>query len=74
MNQCWTEMGGELHQDRMGGHEQGNVRVSEHDLAGSRRNNTGPRPDLFCNVTSGRGVKFVISEVSLSNRIGQCSW
>ena len=58
MSQCWKETGRvEPHQDRLGGHEQVNVRVSVHKISLGRegiQHWTQDRLDQ-CNVTSGSG-------------------
>ena len=36
MSPCWKETGKEPHRDRLGGHEQWNVRVSEHKISMGR--------------------------------------
>ena len=63
--------GEEPHQDRLGGHEQGNVRVSEQKISMvAKEYNTGPRPDLFSATSLLEGVKLVISEAASSKQKG----
>ena len=62
----------ERHQDRLGGHEQGNVRVCPNVRSRwvAKEYNTGARPDLFSATSPLEGVKLVISEAASSNQKG----
>ena len=62
MSQCW-------HQERLGGHAQGYVRVSGHKISRvAKEYKTGPRPDLFSATSPLEGVMLVISEAASSNQ------
>ena len=65
MSRCWKEMGGEHHQDRLGGDEQGNVRVSEHKFSVGREG-----IQHFSATSPLEGLKLVISEAASSNQKG----
>ena len=62
----------EPHQDRLGRHEQGNVRACPNIRSRwvAKEYNTGPRPDLFSATSPLEGVKLVISEAASSNPKG----
>ena len=63
--------GEEPHQDRLGGHEQGSVRVSEHKISMGREGiQHGPRPDLSSATSPLEGANLVISEAASSNQNG----
>ena len=61
----------EHHQERLGGHEEGNVRVSEHEiLMGGEGLQHWTRPDLFSATSPLEGVKLVISEAASTKQKG----
>ena len=59
-------------QDRLGRHEQGSVRLSQHTRSrwDAKEHNTGHRPNPFSATSPLEGVKLVISEAAPSKRKG----
>ena len=67
MSQCWKDTGNNPIQTGWG-HEQGNVRVSEHEISMGRKGIQ--HCNLFSATSPLEGVKLVISEAASSNQKG----